>query len=95
MISEGLAPELTLRTLYLDPLRERVRERGGVYTSDDQRFQLLIDVKTDAEQTWIAVDRVLADYEDVLTAWGPDGVIADGPIQAIVSGERARADDRR
>jgi glycerophosphoryl diester phosphodiesterase len=87
---EGLAPELTLRSLYLDPLRERVRERGGVYNSDDQRFQLLIDVKTDAERTWIAINQELADDKDVLTAWGPDGVIADGPIQVVVSGERAR-----
>ncbi len=87
---EGLAPELTLRSLYLDPLRERIRERGGVYKWDDQRFQLLIDVKSDAEQTWIAIDRELAADEDVLTAWGTDGVIVDGPIQVIGSGERAR-----
>jgi glycerophosphoryl diester phosphodiesterase len=87
---ERLAPELTLRSLYLDPLRERVRERGGVYNSHDQRFQLLIDVKSDAEQTWTAINQELAGDEDVLTVWGPDGVIADGPIQVVVSGERAR-----
>jgi hypothetical protein len=32
---EGLAPELTLRSLYLDPLREQVGERGGVFTGDE------------------------------------------------------------
>lgn len=88
--AEGLAPDLTLRSLYLDPLRERVLERGGVYSADDQRFQLLIDVKTNAEQTWAAIDRELADYEDVLTTWSAESVIAGGPIQVIVSGERAR-----
>lgn len=86
----GVAPELTLRSLYLDPLRARVRERGGVYGADDQRFQFLIDVKTHAEHTWVALERELAGYEDVLTVWGADDVVTDGPIQAIVSGERAR-----
>lgn len=84
-------PGRTLQSLYLDPLRERVRQRGGVHRLDERHFQLLVDVKTEAESTWAVLDRVLAGYDDILTAYGADTVITERPVRVVVSGDRARA----
>jgi hypothetical protein len=48
---DKVKPDRTLLSLYLDPLRKRVRENGGkVYRNGRSSF-LLIDVKSDAEAT--------------------------------------------
>src|SRR5436190_24348993 len=47
----GLKTERTLRKLYLDPLRERVKRNGGRVFKDGPPFFLLIDVKTEARST--------------------------------------------
>ena len=88
---DDLRPGRTLQTAYLDPLRDRVNTLGGVYRADEQRFQLMIDVKTEAESTWAALDRVLADYNDIVVAQSYDEVLVDRPVQVIISGNRARS----
>src|SRR5262245_54226321 len=63
----GLRPGRTLETLYLAPLRERVRANGGrVYRGGPAVF-LLIDVKTDAQATYAALAKELARYADILS----------------------------
>ncbi len=66
-------PGRTLESLYLDPLRERTQR-------NPRSLILLIDVKTDAEETWRALDAVLAGYADL-----------GERVQFIVSGNRPRA----
>src|SRR5713226_4549315 len=46
-----IQPERTLQALYLDPLRERVRQNGGRVYRGGPSLTLLIDVKSDAEKT--------------------------------------------
>lgn len=78
----------TLTSLYLDPLRERVRENGGhIYAESNAPLTLLIDIKTQDEATYRALHKVLAKYQEVLTQYR-DGEVTPGAVTAIVSGER-------
>ena len=86
---EDVEEDLTLQSLYLDPLRERVRENSGRVYAGGPQFTLLIDVKTDAEETYTALRRVLEEYGAMLTVFGPDDR-KDGAIVVIISGNRAR-----
>jgi hypothetical protein len=82
-----LRPERTLRKLYLDPLRARAKDNGGkVYRGGPTVF-LLIDVKTDAKTTWAALAKVLADYDDLLSA-NRKGKFTEGAVTAVISGNR-------
>jgi hypothetical protein len=89
---EDLDPARTLTSLYLDPLRERVlRNHGAVYRSY-RDFQLLIDVKTEGESTYAALDALMRDprYAFLWTSYRY-GHVRRGPITAVVSGNRPRA----
>ena len=59
-----LKPDRTLESLYLDPLRERIRANGGKVYRDGPPFWLLVDVKTEAKSTYAALHDVLARYAD-------------------------------
>jgi len=86
---EDVQEGLTLQSLYLDPLRERVKQNGGRVYPDGPGFTLLIDVKSEAEPTYKALRQVLQEYEEILTTFGPDGQ-RDGAVVAIISGNRSR-----
>ncbi len=80
----------TLQSLYLEPLREIVEQNGGaVYKGDPDYFTLLIDIKSEAASTYLALHEELEEYEGMLTKFGPRGV-RDGAVTAIVSGNRPR-----
>lgn len=80
-------PDRTLERLYLEPLRERARANGGrVYPGGSPLF-LLVDVKSRADDTYAALEKVLAKYADLLT------VVRDGRVEAkavtvVLSGNR-------
>lgn len=84
---DEITPERTLRRLYLDPLRERVEQNGGSVYPNGPQVTLLIDFKSDAVSTYRALDRILAEYPDVFTSFGPGGR-SDGAVLAIISGNR-------
>src|SRR5260221_248119 len=69
---KDLRPSRTLEALYLDPLRERIAANGRRVYGAGPMFYLLIDVKSDAEATYAALDKVLARYAEILT------VVRDG-----------------
>ena len=46
--AEDLDASKTLRSLYLDPLRDHVREHDGWVYPSQQSLDLVIDIKTDA-----------------------------------------------
>lgn len=72
----------TLEGMYLAPLREYVRKRGH-----GPQLQLLIDVKSNAESTYAALDPLLRRYADVFASPGDK----DKPLVAVISGERDTA----
>jgi hypothetical protein len=78
----------TLARLYLEPLRALSRDHGGsVYAVSDSSLQLLIDVKSAADETYRALDEQLEAYDDVFTRWTKDGM-RRGPVTAILTGNR-------
>ena len=86
---KDVKPDRTLESLYLDPLRERIKANGGRVYKDGPTIFLLVDVKTAAEDTYAALDKVLANYADIVS------VVKDGKFEAkavtvVLSGNRAK-----
>lgn len=86
---KDLRPERTLEKLYLEPLRERVRANGGRVYPGGPPVWLLIDVKTEANPTYLALDKVLARYDDILSV-SRGGTFDEKAVTAVVSGNRAQ-----
>jgi hypothetical protein len=82
-------PERTLQALYLDPLRTRAARNGGNVFRAGPPFTLLVDVKSDATNTYLALRDVLRPYAAMLTKFSKDHT-ATNAITVIVSGNRAR-----
>jgi hypothetical protein len=92
-------PNLTLRSMYLDPLRERVRKNGGRVYPGGPVVTLLIDIKDDGPTTYARLREVLKDYADmfavtaIITGNCPREVMAAEPTRlAAVDGRRADLD---
>ena len=88
--ASNLQSDRTLRSLYLDPLRERISQNGGSVYPSGVQFTLLIDIKSEAEPTYEILREILKDYKDILTTFGPNDELAIGPILVIITGNRPR-----
>lgn len=84
-----LKPERTLKRLYLDPLREIAGKSGGRLWPDGPTLTLLVDIKADGKASYQALARLLAEYDDIVSAVY-DGRLKTKAITVIVSGDRAR-----
>ncbi|MGM9470814.1 phosphatidylinositol-specific phospholipase C/glycerophosphodiester phosphodiesterase family protein [Pseudarthrobacter sp. YS3] len=89
----------TLESLYLDPLDELVMQEGhSVYPGWDGSLQLLIDIKSDGESTYAAVEQELSEHPALMTRYA-NGKVSEGPVTAVISGNRPlatmAADDKR
>ncbi len=83
-----LMPGRTLGNLYLEPLRLIVtRGVGQVYPETTTPLILLVDIKTEAESTYQALERALAPYERFLTRFTPQSTEL-GAVTVVVSGNR-------
>jgi hypothetical protein len=81
----------TFESEYLAPLAQRVTTHGGrVYDDWDGSVQLLVDVKTDAEDTYRALERALAPHRSMLTRFA-GGQSEPGAVTVVISGNRPRA----
>lgn len=88
---EDLRADRTLRTMYLAPLRERIRDHGGnACAKQTHPLQLLIDIKTDAEPTYAVLHAILVEYAPLLTVVCVDR-IHPGAMHVVVSGNRPAA----
>ncbi|TXL89862.1 phosphatidylinositol-specific phospholipase C/glycerophosphodiester phosphodiesterase family protein [Streptomyces sp. IB2014 016-6] len=86
---ETLDPTRTLRSLYLDPLRERVRANGGaVYRGHHRPVQLLIDIKTDGAAAYLELHRQLRAHRSMLSTYS-HGAVRHGAVTPVISGDRA------
>ncbi|MDQ0662822.1 hypothetical protein QFZ35_001320 [Arthrobacter ulcerisalmonis] len=83
---------VTLGSLYLDPLQDLVRSQPGhsVYPKWGGSLQLLIDIKSDGEATYAAVEQELSEYRDVMSRY-TNGTVKAGPVTAVISGNRPLA----
>ena len=82
-------PGRTLQRLYLDPLQARLKQNAGRVYAGGPSLTLMVDVKSGAADTWLALRAALKSYEPMLTRFGRDG-IETGAVTVIVSGNRAR-----
>jgi hypothetical protein len=87
---EEIRSDRTLRGLYLDPLRKRIKQNSGRVYPNGPEFILLIDIKTQAVSTYKTLDKILAEYRDIFTSFGPDGRRSKA-VLAIISGNRPLA----
>lgn len=88
---EDATPGVTLESLYLDPLDELVRNQGhSVYPHWDGSFQLLIDIKSEGEATYAAIEQELAEHRSIMSPYS-NGTTKSGPVTAIISGNRPLA----
>ena len=82
-------PERTLKALYLDPLQAQVNQNSGRVYAGGPSLTLMVDVKSDATNTWVALRAALRPYEPMLTRFGRDRIVT-GAVTVIISGNRAR-----
>ena len=79
----------TLQALYLDPLRERVKQNRGRVFRGGPELTLLIDLKSDWRTLYPALRATLTDYADMLTTFR-DGRKQTRAVLVIISGNRSR-----
>jgi glycerophosphoryl diester phosphodiesterase len=85
-------PDRTLASLYLDPLLARVRRQGGrVHPDGPRAITLLIDIKTEANSTYVALDSELRRYAEMLTVFR-HGQTDERAVTVLVSGNRPIAE---
>ena len=84
---DSVRADRTLESLYLAPLRAWIGAHGGRVYAGRPPLTLLIDVKADAESTWVALDPLLRRYDDVIASWHGDSM-TPRPVIAVISGER-------
>lgn len=88
---EDVQPGVTLESLYLNPLTDLVKGQGrSVYPGWDGEFQLLIDIKSEGEATYAAIEEELAEHRSILTRYS-HGSTKQGPVTAVISGNRPLA----
>jgi glycerophosphoryl diester phosphodiesterase len=88
---EQASAERSLEALYLQPLEERVRRgHGYVFAAWPHSLQLLIDIKSDAEPSYLALHTVLAAHSSMLTTFSRAHV-EHAAVSIVVSGNRTRA----
>lgn len=82
-----LRPDRTLRRLYLEPLRARVKENDGSVYPGGAPFYLLIDIKTAADPTYAVLRKLLAEYADIISVVR-DGKLEPKALNVVISGNR-------
>ncbi|GAA4199789.1 phosphatidylinositol-specific phospholipase C/glycerophosphodiester phosphodiesterase family protein [Actinocatenispora rupis] len=80
-----VAPDRTLRGLYLDPLAARVRAHGSVHPGVAEPFQLLVELKAEPERCCRVLAAQLRAYAGMLSRCTDAGVRA-GPVTVVVTG---------
>lgn len=78
----------TLEKLYLKPLYDRVMQNSGrVYPKYDHPIILMIDIKSNADNTYRELERELSKYSAILTSYH-DGIVVDGAVTVVLSGHK-------
>ena len=82
-----IRPGRTLRAMYLEPLKEIIKENDLSVYGDDKPLILLVDLKDDGLETYRLLQDILSGYKQMLTRF-KDGSIYHGAVTVIVSGNR-------
>jgi glycerophosphoryl diester phosphodiesterase len=82
-------PGRTLQSLYLDPLRERVRQNGGRVYRGGPECTLLVEFKSDWHTSYPVLREILKQYAEMLTTFRA-GAAQTNAIRVIITGHRAK-----
>jgi len=78
----------TLERLYLQPLADRIAQNNGrVYANYDKPVTLMIDIKTNADETYKALQPLLEKYKSILTTY-ENGRVIPGAVTIVLSGHK-------
>ena len=77
----------SLTNCYLKPLFEIIKNKGSVFPKSKEPIYLILDIKTDAEQTYKAIKSTLLPFYPMLTHW-EDGIEKSNSVSIILSGNR-------
>lgn len=78
----------TLRATYLEPLFEIAQaNQGQIYPGYDHPVYLMIDIKTDAENTYKVLKAQLTEFQEILCV-EKEGSLTKGAIRIFLSGNR-------
>ncbi len=84
-------PGRTLKSLYLEPLKDIVKNnKGSVYPGYRHEFILWIDIKSEGEAAYRKIHEQLSQYRHMLTKFVPAGV-KPSAVTVYISGNRPRA----
>ncbi|EEF59757.1 phosphatidylinositol-specific phospholipase C/glycerophosphodiester phosphodiesterase family protein [Pedosphaera parvula] len=87
--SRDVDPAKTLQSLYLDPMRQRIKKNGGRLYANGPECTLLIDFKTEGKTTYAVLGKVLAEYSDILSVF-KDGKLETNAITVVLTGGYSR-----
>jgi len=86
---KDITPERTFKKLYLDPILFQIeKNKGNIYPQQNLTLQLLIDLKTPAEETLEALITALKPMEQFLEPKGPVKIVVSGNVPAPENFER-------
>lgn len=77
----------TLEALYLQPLAELLKKKASIYDEYHEPIQLLIDIKTDANTTYLALQPLLEKYKSFLSSYS-NGSVQKGVITIVLTGNK-------
>ena len=78
----------TLDEMYLKPLFDQVlKNNGSVYPGYHNSVTLMIDVKSDADKTYLVLKQMLEKYSGMLSSYS-NGNIHIGPVTIVISGHK-------
>ena len=78
----------TLESLYLKPLARYIKNNGGeVYKGYTEPVILMIDIKTGADNTYAAIEKVLVRYSSILSSYD-HGVVTKKQVTVVLSGHK-------
>ena len=79
----------TLQSLYLDPLRERVKQNSGHVYQEGPEFTLLVELKSHWQTSYPVLRDLLKQYAAMITTF-PGGAQQTNAIRVIITGNRSR-----
>lgn len=84
---EDITPGKTLRSLYLDPLAERLRTENAYLFDDSTDLILLIDIKDKGLESYSKLHLILNEYEDFLS-YSLNDTLYPRAVSIVISGNR-------
>lgn len=76
-----------IEELYLSPIQKVIAENGGsAYKGFSTPVIFMIDFKTDGIETYNALEKILKNYQSIITVYKNDSVIHQRAINILISG---------